>query len=114
MSDCLFCKIANHEIPSDIVYEDEKYVAFKDINPQAPIHFLIIPKKHIETINDLEEEDISLIGEMVLLAKKLAKEQKIDEKGYRLIYNCNREGGQMVYHIHLHLLGGRPMGWPPG
>ena len=114
MSDCLFCKIANHEIPADIVYEDENFVAFRDINPQAPIHFLIIPKKHIETINNLEEEDAPLIGEMVILARKLAKEQGIDEKGYRLIYNCNREGGQMVYHIHLHLLGGRPMGWPPG
>jgi len=114
MSDCLFCKIINRELSADIVYEDESFLAFKDINPQAPVHLLIIPKKHIETINDIKEEDGLLIGNMILLAKKLAKKQGIDEKGYRLIYNCNREGGQMVYHIHLHLLGGRAMGWPPG
>ena len=114
MSDCLFCKIANHELSSDIVFEDEKFVAFKDINPQAPVHILIIPKKHISTINDLKEENAGLIGEMVLIAKKLAKQNNISENGYRLIFNCNRDGGQMVYHIHLHLLGGRAMGWPPG
>ena len=89
-------------------------MAFKDINPQAPIHILIIPKKHIPTINDLSPEDAELVGKMVLLAKKLAADQGIAERGYRLVFNCNREGGQMVFHIHLHLLGGRAMGWPPG
>ncbi len=114
MGDCIFCKIANHEIQSDIVYEDEELVAFKDINPQAPVHILIIPRKHIPTINDLSAEDSELIGKMVLLAKKLAADMEIAERGYRLVFNCNREGGQMVFHIHLHLLGGRAMGWPPG
>ncbi len=114
MGDCIFCKIASHEIQSDIVYEDEELVAFKDINPQAPVHILIIPRKHIPTINDLSAEDSELIGKMVLLAKKLAADMEIAERGYRLVFNCNREGGQMVFHIHLHLLGGRAMGWPPG
>ena len=114
MEECIFCKIARHEISSDIVYEDEELVAFKDINPQAPIHILIIPRKHIPTINDLSPEDALLIGKMTLLAKELAEKNGISEKGYRLVFNCNREAGQMVYHIHLHLLGGRAMGWPPG
>ncbi len=114
MEECIFCKIARHEISSDIIYEDEEFVAFKDINPQAPVHILIIPRKHIPTINDLSSEDVSLTGKMILLAKKLAQENGIAEKGYRLVFNCNREAGQMVFHIHLHLLGGRPMGWPPG
>lgn len=114
MEECIFCKIANHEIPSDIVYEDDKFVAFRDINPQAPVHILIIPRKHIPTVNDLKPEDADLIGKMVLLAKELAAKEGISERGYRLVLNCNREGGQMVFHIHLHLLGGRAMGWPPG
>ncbi len=114
MGDCIFCKIASHEIQSDIVYEDEEFLAFRDINPQAPTHILIIPKKHIPTINDLSIEDAQLIGKMVLLAKKIANDEGISERGYRLVFNCNREGGQMVFHIHLHLLGGRAMGWPPG
>ncbi len=114
MVDCLFCKIINKEINSDILFEDDDVLAFKDINPQAPIHFLIVPKKHISTINDLQQEDEKITGKMILIAQSLAKQENIDEKGYRLVFNCNSEGGQEVYHIHLHLLGGRPMQWPPG
>ncbi len=114
MEECIFCKIANHEVQSEIVYEDENFVAFKDINPQAPIHILIIPRKHIPTINDLSPEDVELVGKMILIAKDLARKFEIAERGYRLVFNCNREAGQMVFHIHLHLLGGRAMGWPPG
>ncbi len=107
MTDCLFCKIANHDIPSDIVFEDEQVVAFRDISPAAPVHTLVIPKKHISTINDVGEEDQSLIGHMVLTAKQLAAENKLP--GFRLVMNCNEEGGQTVFHIHLHLLGGRQL-----
>ncbi len=114
MVDCLFCKIINKEINSDILFEDDDVLAFKDINPQAPIHFLIVPKKHISTINDLQQEDEKITGKMILIAQSLAKQENIHEKGYRLVFNCNSEGGQEVYHIHLHLLGGRPMQWPPG
>ncbi len=114
MVDCLFCKIINKEINSDILFEDDDVLAFKDINPQAPIHFLIVPKKHISTINDLQQEDEKITGKMILIAQSLAKQENIDEKGYRLVFNCNSEGGQAVYHIHLHLLGGRRMQWPPG
>ena len=114
MVDCLFCKIINKEINSDILFEDDDVLAFKDINPQAPIHFLIVPKKHISTINDLQQEDEKITGKMILIAQSLAKQENIDEKGYRLVFNCNSEGGQEVYHIHLHLLGGRRMQWPPG
>ncbi len=114
MPDCLFCKIVNKEINSDILFEDDDVLAFKDIKPQAPIHFLIVPKKHISTINDLQSEDEALTGKIVLTAKSLAKQENIDENGYRVVFNCNREGGQEVYHIHLHLLGGRRMQWPPG
>ena len=114
MVDCLFCKIINKEINSDILFEDDDVLAFKDINPQAPIHFLIVPKKHISTINDLPQEDEKITGKMILTAQSLAKQENIDEKGYRLVFNCNSDGGQEVYHIHLHLLGGRQMQWPPG
>ncbi len=114
MVDCLFCKIISKEINSDILFEDDDVLAFKDINPQAPIHFLIVPKKHISTINDLQQEDEKTTGKMILTAQSLAKQENIDEKGYRLVFNCNRDGGQEVYHIHLHLLGGRQMQWPPG
>ena len=109
MEETIFDKIISKEIPSDIVYEDDNYLAFKDINPQAPIHILIIPKKRINTINDLEDEDKELIGSMVLVAKNLAKKYKIDESGYRLVWNTNKDGGQTVYHIHLHLLGGEKL-----
>lgn len=112
--DCLFCKIANKEIDSDIVYEDDQVVAFKDINPQAPIHLLIIPRKHIATINDLQPEDKPLTGHMLAVGQQLAQQLNIADDGYRLLFNCNQAGGQMVYHIHLHLLGGRQMTWPPG
>jgi len=114
MNDCLFCKIAEKKIPSSIVYEDEKVFAFNDINPQAPVHILIIPKEHIERTYDIDRSHFPLLGEMFLIANKLAKENNIDQRGYRLIVNCNSEAGQSVYHIHLHLLGGRQMKWPPG
>ena len=114
MTETIFDKIISREIPSDIIYEDEKYLAFSDINPQAPVHILIIPKKRIPTINDLEKSDAKTIGEMVLIAKKIAKNKQIDKDGYRLVFNCNNHGGQSVFHIHLHLLGGRQLNWPPG
>ncbi len=108
--DCLFCKIINKDIPADIVYEDDKVLAFRDINPQAPIHTLIIPRKHINTINDATPDDQELIGHMVLTAAKIAKENDVDEPGYRLVMNCNAQGGQTVFHIHLHILAGRQLG----
>ena len=114
MSDTIFSKIISKEIPADIVYEDDEILAFKDINPQAPHHILLIPKKQIATINDVEANDAELIGKIVIKSKDLAKELGIDEDGYRLVFNCNRHGGQEVFHIHLHLLGGRQMQWPPG
>ena len=111
---CLFCKIATKEIPAKIVYTEQSILAFEDIAPQAPHHILIIPRKHIATINDLQAEDNLLIGNMVMTAKKLAQDFNLAEEGYRLVMNCNRFGGQAVDHIHLHLLGGRQMKWPPG
>ena len=101
-------------MPSKIVYEDEIALAFEDIHPQAPVHTLVIPKKHIATVLDLKEEDAHLMGHLVKIANKIAIEKGIAERGYRLVTNCNPESGQEVYHIHLHLLGGRPMHWPPG
>jgi histidine triad (HIT) family protein len=112
--DCLFCRIAQQQLPAAILHEDDRVVAFRDISPQAPVHMLVIPKKHVTTINDLQPDDAALVGHMVLTAQKLAKAEGIDESGYRLVMNCNREGGQTVYHIHLHVLGGRGMQWPPG
>ena len=114
MTDCLFCKIRDGEIPGDMVYEDDDVIAFRDVNPQASTHILIIPIKHIATINDLEDEDSARIGSMVLVAKKLAADEGIEEDGYRLVLNCNEAAGQAVFHIHLHLIGGRSMSWPPG
>ena len=114
MDDCLFCKIINKTIPAEIIYENDKVMAFNDINPQAPIHVLIIPKVHIPTLNNLEKDHDALIGELVLVASSLAKELGISDDGYRTNFNCNDYGGQTVYHIHLHLLGGRKFGWPPG
>lgn len=111
--DCLFCKIINKEIPADIIYEDEHVIAFNDISPQAPTHALIIPRKHIATLNDVQAEDAALVGHMVKTAATIAKQLGFDENGYRTVFNCNPHGGQTVYHIHLHLLGGKPMGWPP-
>lgn len=107
--DCLFCKIISKEIPADIVYEDDKVLAFRDINPQAPIHILIIPHKHINTINDANKDDQNLLGYMVLVAAQIAKDNGVDESGYRLVMNCNAEGGQTVFHIHLHILAGRQL-----
>ena len=110
----IFTKIINKEIEANILYEDDNLLAFEDINPQAPIHILIIPKKEIKTINDIEDSDKTLIGEMFLAAKKIAKKINIDKKGYRLIFNCNEDGGQTIFHIHMHLLAGRKLIWPPG
>lgn len=111
---CLFCKIIDKEIPATILYEDEQVIAFNDINPQAPHHIIIIPKKHIATINDIANDDAALIGQMTLTGAKLAKELGLADNGYRLVMNCNQHGGQTVFHIHLHLLGGRQFSWPPG
>lgn len=112
--DCLFCKIVAGEIPADIVFESDTAIAFRDINPQAPTHVLVIPRRHIATINDLGEEDCSLVGELYLAAKAIAAEQGISESGYRAVMNCNEGAGQSVFHIHLHVLGGRGLAWPPG
>ena len=114
MTDCLFCKMVKGEIPPDIVYEDDDVLAFNDINPQAPVHILIIPKKHISTLNDAEDTDTLVLGELNRVAAELAKKAGHAEQGYRVVMNCNDAGGQAVYHIHLHLLAGRQMGWPPG
>ena len=114
MSDNLFEKIIRREIPADIVFENDDVLAFRDIDPQAPVHILVIPKRRIATINDLEPGDAELVGRLVLAAREIAAEEGLSENGYRLVLNCNRDGGQSVYHIHLHLLGGRRMTWPPG
>ncbi|HKL16963.1 MAG TPA: histidine triad nucleotide-binding protein [Patescibacteria group bacterium] len=106
MSDCIFCKIINKEQKADIVYEDEKIIAFKDINPSAPIHILIVPKKHIASIISLKKEDAPLMADLIWRGKLIAKEKGLDKKGYKLIFNCGKGGGQIIDHIHLHLLGG--------
>jgi histidine triad (HIT) family protein len=112
MTDCLFCKMVAGNIKPDVVFEDDHILAFNDINPQAPVHILVIPKRHITTLNDLD--DAQLGGKILQVATTLAKQQGIAEKGYRAVFNCNDNGGQAVYHLHLHLLGGRQMAWPPG
>lgn len=114
MSDCLFCKIIAGDIPSNKVYEDDNVYAFKDINPAAPLHVLIIPKKHISMLNDLEPEDDVVMGKLVLAAKKIAEQEGYAKDGYRTVINCGENAGQTVFHIHLHLLAGRPLSWPPG
>ena len=114
MTDCLFCRIASGEIPASIVYQDERVVAFRDINPQAPVHVLLIPRRHIGTLNDLSPDDDGIVGEMVRRAAAIAGELGLSERGYRTVFNCNADAGQTVFHIHLHLLGGRKMAWPPG
>ncbi|MCX7703242.1 MAG: histidine triad nucleotide-binding protein [Planctomycetota bacterium] len=114
MEKCIFCKIVSGEIGAKRVYEDENVVAFEDINPQAPVHILVIPRRHIERVNDLKESDEKLVGHLVLVAKRIAFEKKVAESGYRLVLNCNSDAGQAVFHLHLHLLGGRRMTWPPG
>lgn len=114
MSDCLFCKILAGDIPADIVYEDDHVLAFRDINPQAPTHVLVIPRQHIATLNDIQPGHAELVGRMYLAAKHIAKQEGIDGPGYRTAMNCNAQAGQTVFHIHLHLLGGRAFSWPPG
>ncbi len=115
MSDCLFCLIAAGEIESETVYEDADIIAFKDIDPQAPIHLLIVPKQHIATVNQVNgSEEANLVGKLFLVAAQIAREEEFAETGYRLVINCGRDGGQEVNHLHLHLLAGRGMGWPPG
>lgn len=114
MSDCLFCKILDGEIPCEKLYENEQVIAFRDVNPQAPTHILVIPRKHISTINDLTADNKNIVGEMVLAAQAVAKQEGLEESGYRLVMNCNEGAGQTVFHIHLHVLGGRRMTWPPG
>jgi histidine triad (HIT) family protein len=112
--DCLFCKIIAGEIPGAIVYQDERLVAFKDINPQAPMHVLIVPRRHIASLNEVKPDDDGLVGEMVRRAASLAAEHGHADRGYRTVFNCNADAGQTVFHIHLHVLGGRRLGWPPG
>ena len=111
---CIFCKIAGKEIQTEIVHEDDDVLAFRDINPQAPVHILFIPKEHIETLNDVSELHSGLISKLVLAAKETARAEGISEDGYRLVMNCNKAAGQEVFHLHLHLLGGRKFSWPPG
>ena len=114
MSDCLFCKIRDGEIQGDIVFENDDVLAFNDVNPQAPVHVLIIPKKHISTVNDIDAGDEVIMGKLYSVAKVIAAQRGIADDGYRLVVNCNEKAGQTVFHIHMHLLGGRSMTWPPG
>lgn len=114
MSDCLFCKMVSGDIQPDVLHSDEHVLAIRDINPQAPFHALVIPRRHIATVNDLTPEDAELVGRMYLAARALAQENGFAEDGYRTVMNCNRLAGQTVYHLHLHVLAGRAMHWPPG
>jgi histidine triad (HIT) family protein len=114
MSDCLFCKMVSGVIKTNTVFEDDEVLAFRDINPQAPTHVLVVPKRHIATINDLQGADAALVGKLFLAAQVVARQDGIAERGYRTVMNCNAEAGQSVFHVHLHVLGGRSMGWPPG
>ncbi|MDH3619577.1 MAG: histidine triad nucleotide-binding protein [Gammaproteobacteria bacterium] len=111
---CLFCKILKGEIPAELVYESDTAVAFRDINPQAPTHVLVIPRKHISTINDIEPGDEAIVGSLYTAAREIAAQDGIADGGYRAVMNCNEGAGQSVFHIHLHVLGGRPLSWPPG
>ena len=111
---CLFCRIISGEIPSNTVYSDERIVAFRDVNPQAPVHVLLVPRQHVATLNDLTEADDDLVGELVRRAAVIARQEGVDARGYRTVFNCNAEAGQSVPHVHLHLLAGRRLGWPPG
>ena len=114
MTDCLFCKIIQGDIPAKIVHQDDHVIAFDDINPQAPLHQLVVPRKHLSTLNEVPTEDNALIGHMLQTAKQLAAAKGLAEDGYRVVMNCNAGAGQTVFHIHLHVLGGRQMLWPPG
>lgn len=113
-AECLFCKMVSGKIKPNTVYEDRDVLAFRDINPQAPVHVLVIPKKHIATLNDLNQRDEDLVGKLITTAARIAKESGVAESGYRTVMNCNADAGQSVFHVHLHLLGGRVMRWPPG
>lgn len=114
MENCLFCKMVAGDIPADIVYENDDVLAFRDINPQAPVHILIIPKQHIAMINDVAEEDAAVMGKLFLAAKHIAKAEGVADEGYRTVMNCGAAAGQSVFHVHLHLLAGRALQWPPG
>lgn len=114
MADCLFCKIARKEVPATLVFEDEDVVALEDINPQAPVHVLVIPRRHIPTLNDLTPADDALLGKMSRVSARIAAERGVAEAGWRSVVNVNREGGQLVFHVHMHCMGGRPMFWPAG
>jgi histidine triad (HIT) family protein len=111
---CLFCRIIAGEIPGTFLYQDDRLVVLQDVNPQAPLHALVIPRRHVASLNDLSPDDDGLVGEMIRRAASVAREQGVAERGYRTVFNCNSEAGQTVFHIHLHVLGGRPMAWPPG
>jgi histidine triad (HIT) family protein len=112
--DCLFCKIAAGQIPAKTVYQDERVLAFRDINPQAPVHVLVIPRKHVASLNHISAEDEALMGWLTLVAQKIARDEGIADSGWRAVLNTGKDGGQSVSHVHLHVLGGRPLGWPPG
>jgi len=113
-TDCLFCKIVDGDLPADIVYENDSLIAFRDVNPKAPTHILLIPRRHIATMNDLQGDDKGLAGELFVTAAQLAADEGLADDGYRVVMNCNEAAGQSVFHIHLHLMGGRKMTWPPG
>ncbi|MDZ4806121.1 MAG: histidine triad nucleotide-binding protein [Candidatus Eisenbacteria bacterium] len=114
MDECLFCRIAVGTVPAKVVFADEEFVAFEDIQPQAPVHLLLIPRRHLPGLNDLAPDDDALFGRLGLLARRLAHERGLAEAGYRIVVNSGPDAGQSVFHLHLHLLGGRPLGWPPG
>ncbi len=114
MSDCLFCKIIDRKVPASIVYEDDRVIAFNDINPQGPTHVLVVPKRHITSLNELTPGDDAVIGEVVRRAVAIAKDRGVSVGGFRTVFNTNKDGGQTVFHIHLHLIGGRSLSWPPG
>ena len=114
MESCIFCKIINKEIPASMVFEDEKMIAFNDINPQAPVHILLIPREHFSSLNEIPEEKKNILSHLLLKARQIAQEKEIAEKGYRIVLNTARDSGQEVFHIHFHLLGGKRMQWPPG
>lgn len=114
VENCIFCKIVTGDVDAELVHEDERCVAFEDLNPQAPTHVLVIPREHVATLNDLDEEQESLVGHLVVVARNIAAERGHAGPGYRLVMNCNEAGGQSVFHLHLHLLGGRNLSWPPG
>jgi len=111
---CIFCRMASHEMPAKIIYEDDQCLVLQDINPQAPVHLLVIPRKHISSLNDACEEDAALLGHMLMVVGRMAREHGIDGSGYRTVINTNAEAGQTVFHLHIHVLGGRLLGWPPG